>query len=495
MLVDYEPRESDTNETANMKRLREFGANLQPGGKRFMRHNSIEIITDGFQPTELDQIVEALEASGHRCFLRDGLREMGATASTVKAELLLAACATTETSGLIEAIKTSPDRYDVPLLVYFLQSGQTRMEDSLRPEIDDFLMAPLNVDDLLLRVNRLTGCCNRRRRELEDARQGLFLHFAAQEFIGSAPAFLAAVEKIPVIASCDATVLLVGATGTGKELCARAIHYLSSRNQKPFVPLNCGSIPPDLFENELFGHESGAYTDAGRSRKGLISEAEGGTLFLDEVDSLPLSAQVKLLRFLQDRQYRPLGGQSRRADVRIIAATNHNLHAQMKAGTFREDLFYRLKVVSLNLPELRDRREDILPLALHFLRLSAEEYKRPAKELSARAIQKLRSYQWPGNVRELENIIRQAVVLARDPIIRACDLELTIDAATSKPLVESLKASKAQVIEEFERSYLEEMLAACSGNISKAARLAGKDRRTFFGLLKKYDLTPKQSMA
>ena len=455
--------------------------------------NIIEIITDGFQPTELDQIVEALEASGHRCFLRDGVTEMGATASPVKTELLVAASATTETSGLIETIKTCPDRNDVPLLVYFLQSGQTGMEDSLRSEIDDFLMAPLNVDDLLLRVNRLTGRCNRRR--LEDARQGLFLHFAAQEFIGSAPAFLAAVEKIPVIASCDATVLLVGATGTGKELCARAIHYLSSRNQKPFVPLNCGSVPPDLFENELFGHESGAYTDARHSRKGLISEAEGGTLFLDEVDSLPLSAQVKLLRFLQDRQYRPLGGQYRRADVRVIAATNHNLHAQMKAGTFREDLFYRLKVVSLNLPELRDRREDILPLALHFLRLSAEEYKRPAKELSARAIQKLRSYQWPGNVRELENVIRQAVVLARGPVIRACDLELTIDASTSKPLVESLKASKAQVIEEFERSYLEEMLAACSGNISKAARLAGKDRRTFFGLLKKYDLTPKQSMA
>ncbi|HKY27764.1 MAG TPA: sigma-54 dependent transcriptional regulator [Pyrinomonadaceae bacterium] len=461
-----------------------------------MTHDIVEILTDGFQPTELDQIVEALESSGHRCLLRDGVSEMGATVSTVKTELLLAASATNETSSLIESIKSCcPDRYDVPLLVYLLQSGPVGMEGALRTEIDDFLLAPLNLDDLLLRVNRLTGRCNRRRRELEDARQGLFLHFAAQEFIGSAPAFLAAVEKIPVVASCDATVLLVGATGTGKELCARAIHYLSSRAQKPFVPLNCGSIPSELFENELFGHESGAYTDARHSRRGLISEAEGGTLFLDEVDSLALSAQVKLLRFLQDRQYRPLGGQYRRADVRVIAATNHNLHAQMKAGTFREDLFYRLKVVSLNLPDLRDRREDIVPLALHFLKLSAEEYKRPAKELSTGAIQKLSSYQWPGNVRELENVIRQAVVLARGPVIRAGDLELTVDAETSKPVGESLKASKAHMIEEFERSYLEEMLAACSGNISKAARLAGKDRRTFFGLLKKYDLTPKQSMA
>lgn len=461
-----------------------------------MRHDIIEIISDGFQPNELEQIVEALEASGHRCLLRDGVSEMGATASSGKTELLLATSAMTETPGWIETIKNCPDRYDIPLLVYFLQSGQIGMENSLRPEIDDFLMAPLNVDDLLLRVNRLTGRCNRRRRELEDARQGLFLHFAAQEFIGSAPSFLAAIEKIPVIASCDATVLLVGATGTGKELCARAIHYFSSRNQKAFVPLNCGSVPPELFENELFGHESGAFTDARHSRKGLINEAEGGTLFLDEIDSLPMSAQVKLLRFLQDRQYRPLGGQYRRADVRVIAATNHNLQVQMKAGTFREDLFYRLKVVSLNLPELRDRREDIVPLALHFLRLSAEEYRRSPKELSAGAIQKLTSYQWPGNVRELENVIRQAVVLARGPVIRACDLELTIDAAaTSKPVVKSLKASKAKIIEDFERSYLEEMLAACSGNISKAARLAGKDRRTFFGLLKKYDLTPKQSMA
>src|SRR6185369_7293315 len=243
------------------------------------------------------------------------------------------------------------------------------------------LSAPLSVADLRLRINRLLGRSRGRRDDVEQARQNLLTQAAAEEFIGSAPCFLAAIKKIPDIASCDATALLVGATGTGKELCARAIHYLSSRADKPFVPLNCGSVPPDLFENELFGHESGAYTDARHAHRGLISEAEGGTLFLDEVDSLPRASQTKLLRFLQDCQYRPLGGAYRRANVRVIAATNHNLHALIQNGSFREDLFYRLKVVSLHLPSLRERREDIVPLALHFLKISAREYKRSAKEL------------------------------------------------------------------------------------------------------------------
>lgn len=455
-------------------------------------YETIQIMRDGFQPAELEQIVEGLEADGHPCKLFEGSSEIGIALSRLNTGLFLVACATTDPKSLIEAIGGEGD---VPLLVYFSQVRQICAQDVVGPEIDDFLLAPLSVADLRLRVNRLLGRFKGRRDEVERARQNLLAQSAAEEFIGSAPCFLEAIKKIPDIASCDATALVVGATGTGKELCARAIHYLSSRAHKPFVPLNCGSVPPDLFENELFGHESGAYTDARHAQRGLISEAEGGTLFLDEVDSLPMSSQIKLLRFLQDRQYRPLGGPYRRADIRVIAATNHNLHAMMQSGNFREDLYYRLKVVSLNLPSLHERREDIVPLALHFMQMSAREYKRPAKELSAGAIQKLTSYQWPGNVRELENVIRQAVVLSRGPMLRARDLELTCQAPSSQPLTRSLKASKARVIEEFERTYLEEALVACDGNISKAARQAGKDRRTFFALLKKYDLAPKHNAA
>lgn len=460
-----------------------------------MTYDTIKMMRDGFQPAELDQIVEGLEADGHSCALFEGLSEIGAALSNPGTGLLLIASATTDTTSLIEAKKSHSGEGDVPLLVYFSGIRQISVGDVVRPEIDDFLLAPLSVADLRLRVNRLLGHFTRRQDDVEEARQKLLSQSCAEEFIGNAPCFLAAVKKIPDIASCDATALLVGATGTGKELCARAIHYLSSRANKPFVPLNCGSVPPDLFENEIFGHESGAFTDARHAHRGLISEAEGGTLFLDEVDSLHLSAQVKLLRFLQDRQYRPLGGPYRRANIRVIAATNHNLQALMQSGGFREDLFYRLKVVSLHLPSLYERREDIVPLALHFLKLSAREYNRPAKELSAGAIQKLTSYNWPGNVRELENVVRQAVVLARGPVLRARDLELAGQAPPSQSFTKSLKASKARLIEEFERTYLEEALFACAGNITEAARHAGKDRRTFFALLKKYDLAPKHSAA
>jgi DNA-binding NtrC family response regulator len=330
--------------------------------------------------------------------------------------------------------------------------------------------------------------------ELSDVRQRLIAHLGAQQFIGSAPAFWATIKKIPSVASCDATVLLVGDTGTGKELCARAIHYFGARASKPFVPINCGSMPPALFENELFGHEQGAFTDARQSRRGLIAETEGGTLFFDEVDSLPLSAQVKLLRFLQERQYRPLGGHYRHADVRVIAATNQNLLLKMHSGAFREDLYYRLKVVTLHLPPLRERKEDILPLAIHFLKTSAHEYKRPEMELSAGAMNKLTSYTWPGNIRELENVIRQAVVLAAAPTIRARDLQFEIEVPVlSEPFLdESFQDAKARMIEEFERTYLENALVANAGNISKAARHARKDRRSFFALLKKYSLVPSQ---
>ncbi|HEX7334022.1 MAG TPA: sigma-54 dependent transcriptional regulator [Pyrinomonadaceae bacterium] len=451
---------------------------------------AIQIRSDVFQPDQLSQIVEALKQDGHRCVFCEGLAGIDAALSCPDTQLLLVGVADNETPQLIELIKSHSGSRDVPVLVYFSQSCAGEMH----PEIDDFLSAPLNLRDLRLRVNRLVnrfaGSSLKHAEESVLSRVGenLFSDFATQQFIGSAPSFLATVEKIPRVASCDATVLIVGDTGTGKELCARAIHYLSGRAKKTFMPVNCGAIPAELFENELFGHEPGAFTDARQSKRGLISDTEGGTLFLDEVESLPHSAQVKLLRLLQERQYRPIGGNYRKADIRVVAATNQNLPALMKTGAFREDLFYRLKVITLNLPSLRDRKEDILPLATLFLKNAAEEYGRPVREFSASAKRKLMSYPWPGNVRELENVVRGAVALACGPIIRGHDLELTVRSSAHQPMVESLRESKAHLIEEFERTYLEETLVASNGNISKAARLAGKDRRSFFALLKKYNL-------
>ncbi len=473
--------------------------------KSLRARSTVWIMRDGFQPDQLNQIKEALTEDGNHCVIFD---RKGEAPALPKNKLLLVAVASGEASNLVEVMRSKTGGRDVPLLVYFNQTPEN-FEKVFGPEIDDFLFAPLSLRDLRLRVKRLTRRCldeaqpvtqclvsHINRADVMDARQRLLVHLGAQQFVGSAPAFWATIEKIPCVASCDATVLLVGNTGTGKELCARAIHYFGVRASKPFVPVNCGSIPLELFENELFGHEQGAFTDARQSRRGLIAESEGGTLFLDEVDSLALSAQVKLLRFLQERQYRPLGGHYRQADVRVIAATNQNLQEKVQSGAFREDLFYRLKVVSLHLPLLRDRREDILPLAMHFLKASAHEYKRPVTELSAGAMQKLTSYTWPGNVRELENIIRQAVILASGPIICARDLQLAIEVPESLESLfgESLKDAKARMIQEFERTYLEDALVACGGNISKAARRARKDRRSFFALLKKYGLLPGQSI-
>ena len=454
---------------------------------------AIQIRSDVFQPDQLGQIVDALKEDGHRCEFCEGLAGVDAALSCADTQLLLIGVADNETPQLIELIKSNSGSRDVPLLVYFSQSSAGELQAACCPEIDDFLSAPLNVRDLRLRVNRLVHRFaatseNAEQSVLSRFGENLFSDLATQQFIGSAPSFLATVEKIPRVASCDATVLIVGDTGTGKELCARAIHYLSGRAKKAFMPVNCGAIPAELFENELFGHEPGAFTDARQSKRGLISETEGGTLFLDEVESLPHPAQVKLLRLLQERQYRPIGGNYRKADIRVVAATNQNLPALMKTGAFREDLFYRLKVITLSLPALCDRKEDILPLATRFLKNAAEEYGRPVKQFSASAKRKLLSYTWPGNVRELENVVRGAVALACGPIIRGHDLELTVRASAHQPMVESLRESKAHLIEEFERTYLEETLVASNGNISKAARLAGKDRRSFFALLKKYNL-------
>jgi DNA-binding NtrC family response regulator len=475
----------------------------------FALPDTIQIVRNGFHAEDLDQITAVLEEDGHRCALLEGRKDIDLALSNPRSKLLLVGVGNGEVSHLAEVINLNRGNAEVPLLVYFGQPDSHPLDDVLKPEIDDFLFAPLALHDLRIRVSRLTqgfssaeGIGRARPfsqislNQVDSVRQRLLAYFAGQNFIGSAPLFLATIEKIPSVASCDASVLLVGDTGTGKELCSRSIHYLSSRADKPFVPVNCGAIPADLFENEMFGHESGAFTDARQSRRGLIAETEGGTLFLDEVDSLAPSAQVKLLRFLQERQYRPLGGHYRHADVRVIAATNQNLNAKVQQGTFREDLFYRLKVVTLRLPELRNRREDISPLAAHFLRMAAQEYNRPVKKLSAGAVQKLTSYTWPGNVRELENVIRQAVVMAAAPIIRARDLELGIETLDSSETLfaESLKTAKARVVEEFERTYLEEMLLVCQGNISKAARRARKDRRSFFALLKKYGLTPDQRL-
>lgn len=322
---------------------------------------------------------------------------------------------------------------------------------------------------------------------LSETQQALTEKLGLQQLIGKSPVFVAEINKIPVLAKSDISVLISGETGTGKEMVARAIHYLSERADKPFIPVNCGAIPLELLENELFGHERGAFTGAAGCHNGVIQQAEKGTLFLDEVDSLPLLAQVKLLRFLQDKEYRPLGStKALKGDVRIIAASNANLENAIAAGTLRRDLYYRLNVVPILLPALRHRSNDIVLLAHHFLAEKAAKLNSPAVEFSPEAERKLLLYGWPGNVRELEHVIERVVVLCTQKTIQEDQIIFSGESNHVDQL--SFQEMKANVISEFEKTYIENILIVYRGNITKAAEAAQKERRTFWQLIRKHKI-------
>lgn len=327
---------------------------------------------------------------------------------------------------------------------------------------------------------------------------------ALGKLVGEAPAFRAAIARLPAIARADATVLLSGETGTGKELVARAIHYLSERNRGSFTAVNCGSLPDTLLEDDFFGHERGAFTDAKSTRAGLLSQAHGGTLFLDEVDSLSPRAQVALLRVLQDRTYRALGSsEERRADTRVVAATNADLWPLVEAKVFRSDLYYRLSVLTIALPPLAQRNEDILPLTHHFLLRLTPPARGPFR-LAPDAKDALLAHSWPGNVRELENAVLRAVSLCETDTITAGDLGIGLrgasrlrpdDAALREKVVIDLSRSfveaKRETIVAFELGYLTRLMQDCAGNVSRAARRARKERRDFRRLLHKHRLDPR----
>lgn len=361
------------------------------------------------------------------------------------------------------------------------------VRDVLADDLSDFLCEPVRAVELRARIERLLEWTPHRDTQLDI--KAFKARHQLESLLGDNEVFVRALSRIPPLAAVDATVLINGETGTGKELVARALHYGGRRGNGPFVPCNCGALPDHLFENELFGHAQGAYTDARSEQKGLLAIADGGTLFLDEIDSLSLAGQVKLLRLLQDHEYRPLGSaQVRRADVRIMAATNVNLADLMTKKVFREDLFHRLNVLQINLPPLRERRSDVATLAQAFLRRFSSQFHRPALHFSAGAFRALQSYDWPGNVRELESVVQRAAILSKSLIIDSADLELP-GATAAAPSVVALEEAKRNLIDDFERSYLVQLLSEMNGNVSRAAQCSGKDRRTFQRLLRRYNLS------
>jgi two-component system, NtrC family, response regulator GlrR len=344
-----------------------------------------------------------------------------------------------------------------------------------------YLTKPFDSRELLAQVERAVSVSGARQDHSDSNRAW------RAEIVTRSPALESILGKAKLVAAGDASVLVRGESGTGKEMLARAIHNASPRASHPFVGVNCSAIPEQLLESELFGHMKGSFTGAARDYKGLFQSAEGGTVFLDEIGDMPLPLQVKLLRVLQEREIRPIGStQTIPVSVRIISATHRNLEDAIRNGVFREDLYYRLNVVTFSLPPLSERREDIPMLATHFLTALAAKYDKSLNGFSAEAMEMLVKSPWPGNVRELYNVVEQAVALATTPIIPPALVESAFRGKTTAELA-SFEAARS----EFERDYLAKLLKITGGNVTQAAKLAKRNRTEFYKLLQRHHLDPK----
>ncbi|MDB4952567.1 MAG: Response regulator of zinc sigma-54-dependent two-component system [Myxococcales bacterium] len=370
---------------------------------------------------------------------------------------------------------------DVLSLVVTGQGGLDTAIDAIRAGAYDFITKPVKVDVLAIAVSRAIEHLTLRR-ELKRLRTVTHKDSLIDGVIGSSPPIRATMEMIHRVANSDATVLITGESGTGKELVARALHRLSSRSSEPFLALNCAAMPAPLLESELFGHVRGAFTDAKRSRPGLFVQAGRGTILLDEIGEMPTEMQVKLLRVLQERRVRPVGSDTEVAfEARVVTATNRNLETEVKEKRFREDLFYRINVVAIPVPALRDRTGDILVLAQYFLRRAAARIGKPVEGISSPAARMLLAYDWPGNIRELENCMERAVALCRLDELTIEDLPVKIGEHRSSTMVIAPQSPADLVtLDEMERRYVRHVLGANDGNKTHAARVLGIDRRSIY---------------
>jgi len=372
---------------------------------------------------------------------------------------------------------------DMPVIILTAYGSIESAVEAMKRGAYSYLTKPFDDQDLLLQIER--GLESRRLNvEIKRLRGLLEERYNLANMVVRSEKMKRVLEIVSQIAKTESTVYIHGESGTGKELIAKAIHLASERKDHPFVAINCAALPETLLESELFGHEKGSFTGAVRSTKGLFTQAHAGTLFLDEIGDMPLPIQAKLLRALQERQFYPVGSEkSVEVDVRVIVATQKDLESYVKQGQFREDLFYRIHVIPIHLPPLRERKEDIPPLVEHFLKKFNQQMKKEVKGLTPQAMQKLMLYDWPGNVRELENTVEYSVAMTRQDMITEDFILQTKEVIDQEPLKPLKEARDA-----YEKSYLMHLLEICSGNVSKAAKLAGKYRADFYDLLKKHNL-------
>ncbi|MBI4057631.1 MAG: sigma-54-dependent Fis family transcriptional regulator [Elusimicrobia bacterium] len=392
---------------------------------------------------------------------------------------------------LLKAVKTSSPKTPVVLITAHgtVESAVHAMKLGAR----DYVAKPFQNDEIRMVVEDVLE----KQRLIEENRRlktELASRYQFGQIVGKSPKMQQIFQLISQLAQSDATILIQGESGTGKELVSRAIHFNSSRNAQPFMAIHCGALPETLLESELFGHIKGAFTDALKDRKGLLESAEGGTIFLDEVGDMSPPLQVKFLRFLQDHEVRRVGStESRKVDVRVIAATNKNLKREVEQEKFREDLYYRLAVVPLHLPPLMERKEDIPLLVEHFLDKASKKSGKADLNLEPKTLQTLLDHNWPGNIRELENAIEHAVALSTDSHLTSEHFPPSLFEGSSYPDPSSLeklayREAKQKVQESFEKTYLTKLLNRAKGNITHAAQMADMDRKNLQELLKKNNL-------
>lgn len=452
-------------------------------------HAHLLIVDD--DPITLDLLKEVLTQEGYEVTVALGGGEAIAKGMENPFDIVITDVRMEDKDGMevLRAFKKHSPETTVVMITAF-GSIETAIE-AVREGAFDYISKPFKLEEITFAVRRALE----QRRLLQENRfyrRELLTKYQFKNVIGQTPAMVQVYKTIAKVADTKSTVLLYGESGTGKDLVARSIHYNSPRNQRPFIPVDCASLVENLLETELFGHVRGAFTGAVSAKKGLFEEADGGTIFLDELANISLSMQTKLLRFLQEHEIKRVGGtESLKVDVRIIAATNQPLEPLIQEGKFREDLFYRLNVVILTLPPLRERKEDIPLLANHFVQKFSEEHKKSIGHISPEVLEILTHYPWPGNVRELENTVERSVIFSVHPIILPEDLPPRLLDAIPERKLEDLKRSYPLVADKFlslkdvEKNYVLKILQETRGNKKKAAEILGIDRTTLYRILEK----------
>jgi two-component system response regulator HydG len=452
--------------------------------------NSVLVVDD--DPAHLTMLRTLLTGWGHEVYeADDGLKAIQKVRERAF-DLILMDIRMINVSGLEALAEIKAYNPAIPVIIMTAYSSVETAVEALKKGAYDYLTKPLDFDELRLSMERAMDH-SQLKEENRLLRESLGNHFDRGNIIGSSPKMTKLLKTIAQVATSEATVLITGESGTGKELIAGAIHFNSPRKDGPFIKMNCAAVTETLLESELFGHEKGAFTGAHRRKEGRFYQADRGSLFLDEVGEMSLAMQAKLLRVLQDMEITRVGGEEViKVDVRVIAATNKDLIKEIEKGRFREDLYYRLNVINLFVPPLKDRKEDIPLLAQHFLTVFAEKNQKQIKGLTPQAMDRLLKYQWPGNVRELMNAVERAIVLSRSEYLDEKDIQLvTQGEVLNRDEITSGHGVPSDLpLDEVEKVTVLNMLESTRGNKSEAARRLGITRKTLHKKLKKYGMMP-----